>query len=245
MKKIFLLLSLILLTTLNAYDNKYVKDPIYIIKTTEGPIEVRILKNEAPYAGRNFEQHVKNKYYNGNKFHRIVKKYFIQTGDPTGTGKGGKSIWNKPFKKENSGLKFDKPGILAMSGKNKNKSQFFITTNPIPSFEGKYTSFGYVVSGMDTVYKIANTKITKKYKPLKTIKIISIELKKNNKSKYANSKNRLQRAGRGKLIEDYKKQIEEEPTEDNIETYFQKRDQSKIITIDNPTEEKLVEFGIK
>jgi len=234
----------------NEIKNKYAKDPIYLIQTNKGDIKVRILKNEAPYAARNFIEHSKNHYYDNNKFFRIIKKFLIQTGDPSNTGTGGKSIWNKPFKREYSGLSFDRPGILAYSGKNKNKSQFFITTSAIPSFNKKYTAFGYVIDGMNVVNRIANTRVTSKYKPLEEVKILTI--KKENNNHVFSVRNQLQKAGRGNLdnIPD-KDKIMEDPSEDDQETYFQKMaEEEKVITIRNKTlkqvkEEDIVDFGIK
>jgi len=84
----------------------------------------------------------------------------IQGGDPTGTGRGGESLWGRPFQDEfRSGLKFDKPGILAManSGPNTNGSQFFITVAPTPWLNNHHTIFGEVVKGYDIVEKIEKT----------------------------------------------------------------------------------------
>lgn len=85
---------------------------------------------EAPLASRNFIQHCLDGYYLNTYFHRLISGFMIQGGDPTGTGMGGESIYDGPFKDEfHQRLKFTKRGIIAManSGKNTNKSQFFIT----------------------------------------------------------------------------------------------------------------------
>ena len=101
---------------------------------------------------------VEKGFYNGLTFHRVIKGFMIQAGDPTGTGSGGDTIWNgKPFANEiRPKVIFDKPGILAManSGADTNTSQFFITVNPTPGLNGRYTIFGEVVSGMEAVNKI-------------------------------------------------------------------------------------------
>ena len=84
----------------------------------------------------------------------------IQGGDPTGTGRGGESLWGRPFQDEfGSGLKFDKPGILAManSGPDTNGSQFFITVAPTPWLNNHHTIFGEVVKGYDVVEKLEKT----------------------------------------------------------------------------------------
>ena len=87
----------------------------------------------------------------------------LQGGDPTGTGRGGQSIWKKPFKDEfASNVVFDRPFILAManSGPKTNGSQFFITTAQTPWLNGKHTIFGEVVKGTDTVEKIENVSVS-------------------------------------------------------------------------------------
>jgi len=130
-----------------------------LLQTTQGNIELEIRKDLAPLAAENFLTLVKNGYYDGITFHRIIKGFMIQGGDPTGTGRGGESIWHKPFKNEYApNVVFDKPGILAMAnaGPNTNGSQFFITTAATPWLNGGYTIFGYVVKGMDVVYKLEN-----------------------------------------------------------------------------------------
>ncbi len=137
--------------------------PHVVLQTTQGKITLEIREDYAPLAAENFLTHVKNGYYDGITFHRIIKGFMIQGGDPTGTGRGGASIWHKPFKNEYApNVVFDKPGILAMAnaGPNTNGSQFFITTASAPWLNGHYTIFGYVVDGMDTVRKLENVATT-------------------------------------------------------------------------------------
>ena len=105
----------------------------------------------------------------------------IQSGDPTGTGRGGNSLWGKPFNDEVSPeVKFDKPGLLAMAnaGPNTNGSQFFITTVKTPWLDMNHTIFGEVVSGYDVVEKIENAPTGKFDKPKVEQKIIKAYLKK-------------------------------------------------------------------
>lgn len=131
--------------------------PRVLLQTTQGDITLELYEDVAPLAVENFTTHVKNGYYNGLVFHRIIKNFMIQGGDPTGTGTGGESIWKKPFKDEyKSGVVFDKAGILAMAnaGPRTNGSQFFITTAPTPWLNGYHTIFGRVVQGMDTLAKL-------------------------------------------------------------------------------------------
>jgi peptidylprolyl isomerase domain and WD repeat-containing protein 1 len=101
-----------------------------ILHTTYGDIHLRLFPDVAPKAVENFVTHAKNGYYNGVIFHRVIRKFMIQTGDPMGDGTGGESIWGKSFEDEFSSLKHDKPYTVSMAnaGPNTNGSQFFITT---------------------------------------------------------------------------------------------------------------------
>lgn len=152
------------------------------LQTTQGNITLELYEDVAPLAVENFTTHVKNGYYNGLTFHRIIKNFMIQGGDPTGTGAGGESIWKKPFKDEfKSGVVFDKAGILAMAnaGPRTNGSQFFITTAPTPWLNGYHTIFGRVVEGMDTLNKLNNVQTNGQRggdKPLQTQKILKATL---------------------------------------------------------------------
>jgi len=101
-----------------------------ILHTTYGDIHVRLFPEAAPKAVENFVTHAKNGYYNDVIFHRVIRKFMLQTGDPLGDGTGGESIWGKEFEDEFSTLKHDKPYTVSMAnaGPNTNGSQFFITT---------------------------------------------------------------------------------------------------------------------
>ncbi len=156
--------------------------PHVVFETTQGILEFRLFDDIAPKAVENFTTHVKNGYYNGLIFHRIIKDFMIQGGDPTGTGRGGKSIWNENFADEfKPGVTFDKAGILAMAnrGPHTNGSQFFITTAPTPWLNGHHTIFGEVVAGMDTLKKLNNVPTNKRQgdRPLQEQKIIKAYLK--------------------------------------------------------------------
>ncbi len=172
---------LVLLCTVALY--LQAANPIAIIKTNQGEIQIELRPDIAPKAVENFVTHSKNGYYNGLIFHRVIKNFMIQGGDPTSTGRGGKSIWGKPFEDEFSPKAlFDKAGILAMAnaGKNTNGSQFFITTVPTYWLNGRHTIFGYVKKGFDVVKKIENVQTNGRNggdKPIKEQKIISITIK--------------------------------------------------------------------
>ncbi|KAL8957274.1 MAG: hypothetical protein Q9193_005409, partial [Seirophora villosa] len=105
-----------------------------VIHTTYGDIHIRLFPEAAPKAVENFVTHAKNGYYNNTIFHRIIRKFMIQGGDPLGDGTGGESIWGREFEDEFSTLKHDKPYTVSMAnaGPNTNASQFFITTEKTP-----------------------------------------------------------------------------------------------------------------
>ena len=153
MKKIiaFLLAACIPAAMIEATENS-VKHPVVVFETNFGNFEVTLKPDVAPKACENFVKHVEKGYYNGLIFHRVIKKFMIQGGDPTGSGSGGKSIWGRPFEDEcKATVNFDKEGILAMAnaGPNTNGSQFFITTAATSWLNGKHTIFGEVTSGED------------------------------------------------------------------------------------------------
>jgi peptidylprolyl isomerase len=156
--------------------------PRVLLETTQGNLTLELYEDVAPLAVENFTTLTKNGYYTGLTFHRIIKNFMVQGGDPTGTGAGGESMWKKPFKDEfKSGVIFDKAGVLAMAnaGPRTNGSQFFITTAPTPWLNGYHTIFGRVVAGMDTLAKLNNVQTNGQYagdKPLQTQKIIKATL---------------------------------------------------------------------
>jgi peptidylprolyl isomerase len=156
------------------------EETMVILETNQGKIEIKLKSDIAPLACENFTKLIEKGYYNGLIFHRVIKGFMIQGGDPTGTGSGGASIWGKPFNDEiNVDVRFDKPGILAManSGPNSNGSQFFITTVATPWLNMRHTIFGEVISGMETVSKIENAQIDTSDRPVKEQKIIKAQLK--------------------------------------------------------------------
>ncbi|KAH7131962.1 hypothetical protein B0J11DRAFT_211513 [Dendryphion nanum] len=147
------------------------------IHTTYGDITIRLFPDAAPKAVENFVTHAKNGYYNDIIFHRVIRKFMIQTGDPMGDGTGGESIWGKEFEDEFSTLKHDKPYTVSMAnaGPNTNGSQFFITTEKTTWLDNKHTIFGRAIQGLDVVHKIENAKLYKE-KPEEDIKIINISV---------------------------------------------------------------------
>ncbi|WP_025730294.1 peptidylprolyl isomerase [Atopobacter phocae] len=180
--------------------------PRAIIHTNLGDIDIALFPEHAPKTVENFVTHAKNGYYNGVIFHRVIPDFMIQGGDPTGTGRGGESIYGRSFEDEFSTALFNVNGALSMAnaGPNTNGSQFFIvsnqrvdsnmlgqmeqmgwpqeaielyaTTGGTPWLDGKHTVFGQVISSMDVVYNISNAKRDAMDKPLEDIKIESIDI---------------------------------------------------------------------
>ncbi|KAF6844392.1 hypothetical protein CMUS01_01166 [Colletotrichum musicola] len=152
-----------------------------VIHTTYGDIHIRLFPDAAPKTVENFVTHSKKGYYNNTIFHRVIRKFMIQCGDPLGDGTGGESIWGKEFEDEFSSLKHDKPYTVSMAnaGPNTNGSQFFITTEKTggmkPWLDGKHTIFGRATQGLDVIHKIENVR-TYKEKPEEDIKILNIDI---------------------------------------------------------------------
>lgn len=172
----------LLLALLLSYSFALAAHPTVLLQTTQGDITLELYEDVAPLAVENFTGLVKKGYYNGLTFHRIIKNFMIQGGDPTGTGAGGASIWNKPFKDEfKSGVVFNQSGILAMAnaGPRTNGSQFFITTAPTPWLNGYHTIFGKVIKGSDTLSKLNNVQTNGQQngdRPIQVQKIIKATL---------------------------------------------------------------------
>jgi len=135
-----------------------VEEKNVLLQTSTGDIELELYWNEAPKTCHNFFELSKRHYYDGVIFHRVIKDFMIQGGDPTGTGRGGQSIYGSPFEDEcTPKLKHTGAGILSManSGRNTNGSQFFLTCAPTPHLDGKHTIFGRVKRGMRVLQRIS------------------------------------------------------------------------------------------
>lgn len=134
------------------------------IRTNHGVLDIELLPEFAPRAVWNFVHLAKKGYYSGVTFHRNIRHFMIQGGDPTGTGRGGASIWGKNFQDEFDGpLTHDARGVVSMAnkGKNSNSSQFFIIYRPAKHLDRKHTIFGRVVDGgMETLTRLENVKVT-------------------------------------------------------------------------------------
>ncbi|MDP8212011.1 MAG: peptidylprolyl isomerase [Candidatus Zapsychrus exili] len=151
-----------------------------VFETNQGEIEIKLFQDIAPKTCENMVGLIEKGYYDGIIFHRVIKNFMIQGGDPTGTGRGGESLWGDKFEDEvTPAAAFDKKGILAMAnaGPNTNGSQFFITTAATPWLNMNHTIFGEVVTGYDVVEKIENTQAGPGDKPVEDQKIIKAYIK--------------------------------------------------------------------
>lgn len=168
-----------------------------VLDTTMGSIIVELYNDHAPKVGtfshnmmttmhiwltsddktcKNFATLAQRGYYNNVLFHRIIPNFMLQTGDPTGTGRGGSSIFGDKFEDEiNPSLKHTGAGILSManSGPNTNGSQFFITLAPTPWLDGKHTIFGRVKSGLRVVQRMGLVKTGLEDRPEEKVLITS------------------------------------------------------------------------
>lgn len=181
MSKFFAFLAVLFVPfMIKAEENQTVKHTVVVFETNKGNIEITLKPDVAPKTCENFLGLVAKHYYDGIIFHRVIKNFMIQGGDPTGTGTGGESIWGKTFGDECvASVKFDKPGLLAMAnrGPNTNGSQFFITTALTPWLNMRHTIFGEVTTGYDVVKKIETSQTGPGDRPLEPIKIIKAYVK--------------------------------------------------------------------
>jgi peptidyl-prolyl cis-trans isomerase-like 1 len=131
--------------------------PFVVFETSVGVFVVELYTRHAQNTCYNFSELARAGYYNRTVFHRVIKDFMVQGGDPTGTGRGGESVFGGKFGDEiTRELKHVGAGVLAManSGPNTNGSQFYLTLAPAPWLDGKHTVFGRVCSGMGTVKKL-------------------------------------------------------------------------------------------
>lgn len=157
----------------NTYDADYFRDKTVTLKTSAGDIVLKFYYEDAPKAVENFVRLAEDGYYDGIIFHRVIGGFMIQGGDPTGTGRGGESVYGRSFTDE---LNPDssvyqrgyKRGVLAMAnrGPNTNGSQFFIMLADAPNLPKLYTIFGEVVSGQEVVDTIGKLAVDSDDKPL-------------------------------------------------------------------------------
>ncbi|KAK3575358.1 hypothetical protein QTP86_025513 [Hemibagrus guttatus] len=144
-----------------------------------GTIVLELYWKHAPKTCKNFAELGRRGYYNNTKFHRIIKDFMVQGGDPTGTGRGGACIYGKQFEDElHPELKFTGAGILAMAntGPDTNGSQFFLTLAPTQWLDGKHSIFGRVCQGMSVLSRIGMVETNSQDRPVEEITILRVNL---------------------------------------------------------------------
>ena len=152
------------------------KRPVADFQTSMGNFRIELYSDLAPKTVENFVSLAKKNFYDGVIFHRVIDKFMIQGGDPTGTGMGGPGYHiDDEF---GEGLKHNAKGILSMAnaGPNTGGSQFFITLVPTPWLDGHHAIFGHVIEGMDIVEKIGHTKTNRQDRPVKDVVIQTITI---------------------------------------------------------------------
>jgi peptidyl-prolyl cis-trans isomerase-like 3 len=152
------------------------------LHTSHGDLKIEIFCEQVPKAAKNFLALCAKGDYDGTIFHRNIKGFIVQGGDPTGTGKGGQSIYGPKFEDEIvSSLQHDKRGVLSManSGPNTNASQFFITYSKQSHLDGSYTIFGKVIDGFETLELMEVEPVGKNNRPINPITINSVVIHSN------------------------------------------------------------------
>ncbi|KAL7041112.1 hypothetical protein ACKWTF_000649 [Chironomus riparius] len=145
------------------------------LETSLGNFTIELYWKHAPLTCRNFAELTRRGFYNRIKFHRCISDFMIQTGDPTGTGRGGTSIYGASFNDEiHPELRHSGAGIVSManSGPNTNGSQFFITLAPCQHLDGSQTIFGRISSGMGVIKRIGNVETDSNDCPLSDVTIL-------------------------------------------------------------------------
>ena len=154
-------------------------NPHVTLHTNHGDITLEIFADKVPKTAKNFVELTKKWYYDGTIFHRIIPDFMIQWGDPTGTGRGGESIYGEKFEDEFHPELSHKKGFLSMAnaGPNTNGSQFFIIHAEETSWlDGKHSVFGQVVEGLEIVDIIAKVPTDNGDRPFKKVEIIKASL---------------------------------------------------------------------
>lgn len=160
------------LTEINQTEENNMAGTFVLLETTMGNMKIKLYEDKAPMTAKNFKDLVQKGFYDGTIFHRVIKNFMIQGGDPTGTGMGGPGYKIKD--EFGPGLKHDRKGLLSMAnaGPNTGGSQFFITLVPTPWLDGKHAIFGELVEGIDVLEKIGNTPTDPGDRPKTEVKII-------------------------------------------------------------------------
>ncbi|XP_077175243.1 peptidyl-prolyl cis-trans isomerase-like 3 isoform X1 [Paroedura picta] len=150
------------------------------LHTDVGDVKIELFCERTPKACENFLALCASNYYSGCIFHRNIKGFMVQTGDPTGSGKGGSSIWGRKFEDEFSEyLKHSVRGVVSMAnnGPSTNGSQFFITYGKQPHLDMKYTVFGKVIDGLDTLDELEKLPVNEKtFRPLNDVHVKDVTI---------------------------------------------------------------------
>jgi len=152
------------------------KNTIVLIETTKGDMKVKLFDSLVPITTDNFKKLVKEGFYDGTIFHRIIKDFMVQGGDPEGNGTGGPGYQiQDEFVRE---LRHNKRGLLSManSGPNTGGSQFFITLVPTPWLDDKHSIFGEIIEGQDVLDTIGSTETDSGDRPTDEIKVIKMSI---------------------------------------------------------------------
>jgi cyclophilin family peptidyl-prolyl cis-trans isomerase len=152
-------------------------NPVAIVETSMGTFKIELFADKAPHTVQNFIELVNRGFYKNMIFHRVVAGFVIQTGDPTGTGRGGSE---KSIKLEiHPDLKHDRAGIVGMARSqdpDSATSQFYITLGPAPHLDGKYAIFGRVIEGLEVVMAIGQVEVGPGDRPVVPVELKSISL---------------------------------------------------------------------
>lgn len=148
--------------------------PVAVFNTNLGQFKAELYTDLAPVTAGNFIDLARRGFYNGVIFHRVIDRFMIQGGDPTGTGTGGPGY--KIEDEFGPGLAHDAPGVLSMAnaGPNTGGSQFFITLVPTPWLDGKHAIFGRIVEGMEVVEAIGHVETAQGDRPVKDVVMQSV-----------------------------------------------------------------------
>jgi peptidyl-prolyl cis-trans isomerase B (cyclophilin B) len=150
-------------------------NPIVVLKTTKGNIDIEVFERDAPNHGGNFIKLVKSGFYDGLTFHRIIPDVLVETGDPSGTGAGGPGYSLEPERTPYTN-KAGYVGMIPTPGGKSNGSQLYILVADNPKLDDRTYCFGRVISGMENVLAISKAPAQKE-KPIETIKIMEALLK--------------------------------------------------------------------
>lgn len=165
------IISILILTSCNSTTGGSNMRTKISIETNYGNMEAEIYDDLAPKTAENFKKLAEKGFYNGTIFHRVIKDFMVQGGDPTGTGMGDPGYTIKD--EFHPSLKHTKKGLLSManSGPNTGGSQFFITLVATPWLDNKHAIFGELTKGIDVLEKIGRTETDRNDRPLKEVKI--------------------------------------------------------------------------